>query len=74
MLALLIVGHSNKVMASELALSERTVEVYRARIMKKTAARSLAQLVRMGMEMQLMSSSPQRTKATRANRQPGPRS
>ena len=73
-LALLIAGHSNKVMASELGLSERTVEVYRARIMKKTAARSLAQLVRMGMEMQLVSSSPQRTKATRANRQPGPRS
>jgi len=70
-LALLIAGHSNKVMASELGLSERTVEVYRARVMKKTAARSLAQLVRMAMEM---SSSPQRTEATRAKRQPGPRS
>ena len=72
-LALLIAGHSNKVMASEMGLSERTVEVYRAHIMKKTASRSLAQLVRMAMEMQLTSSSPQRTKATRANRQPGRR-
>jgi two-component system response regulator FixJ len=73
-LALLIAGHSNKVMASEMGLSERTVEVYRARIMKKTAARSLAQLVRMAMEMQFMSSSQKRTRATRANREPGRRS
>jgi two-component system response regulator FixJ len=55
-------------MASELGLSERTVEVYRARIMKKTAARSLAQLVRMAMEMQFMSPSSRRTNSTRANR------
>ena len=66
--ALLIAGHANKVMAGELGLSERTVEVYRARIMKKTAARSLAQLVRMAMEMQFMSPSSQRTNSTRANR------
>ena len=66
--ALLIAGHANKVMASELGLSERTVEVYRARIMKKTAARSLAQLVRMAMEMQFMSPSSRRTNSTRANR------
>jgi FixJ family two-component response regulator len=66
--ALLVAGHPNKVMAGELGLSERTVEVYRARIMKKTAARSLAQLVRMAMEMQFMSPSSRRTNSTRANR------
>jgi len=66
--ALLVAGHANKVMAGELGLSERTVEVYRARIMKKTAARSLAQLVRMAMEMQFMSPSSQRTNSTRAKR------
>jgi two-component system, LuxR family, response regulator FixJ len=73
-LALLIAGHPNKVMASELGLSERTVEVYRARVMKKTAACSLAHLVRMAMEVQSASSSAQPTAAIRANRQPGPRS
>jgi two-component system, LuxR family, response regulator FixJ len=73
-LALLIAGHSNKVMASEMGLSERTVEVYRARVMKKTTSRSLAHLVRMTMEVQFTSSSAQRTTAARANRQPGPRS
>ena len=70
-LSLLIAGRSNKVMASELGLSERTVEVYRARVMKKTAAQSLAHLVRMAMEVQTASSSPQRTTATRANRRTG---
>jgi len=43
--ALLIAGHANKVMASELGLSERTVEVYRARIMKKNR-RALARAAR----------------------------
>ena len=67
-LSLLIMGRSNKVMASELGLSERTVEVYRARVMKKTAAQSLAHLVRMALEVQSASSSAQRTTVTRTNR------
>jgi len=52
----LIAGSSNKVMASDLRLSQRTVELYRARIMEKTGARSLAQLVRMAMELNFVPS------------------
>jgi two-component system response regulator FixJ len=40
-------GQANKVVAAELAISERTVELHRARIMQKMGVRSLAQLVRM---------------------------
>jgi len=39
-------GHSNKVVAAELGITEGTVEVHRARVMKKLAARTLADLVR----------------------------
>lgn len=42
----LLVRGSNKAIASDLGLSPRTVEVYRARIMAKTKAESLPELVR----------------------------
>ena len=44
---LLAAGRPNKVIAHELAISPRTVEIYRARIMEKTRARSLSELVRL---------------------------
>jgi FixJ family two-component response regulator len=48
-LDMLVAGKPNKVMAADLNLSQRTVEVHRARVMEKMHARSLAQLVRMTM-------------------------
>lgn len=46
-MALVADGRANKVIAIELGLSERTVEIHRAHVMEKMNARSLAHLVRM---------------------------
>jgi two-component system, LuxR family, response regulator FixJ len=43
----LIAGHPNKTIAYDLGISPRTVEVYRANLMTKMAARSLSELIRM---------------------------
>jgi two-component system response regulator FixJ len=40
-------GAANKEVAARLGLSPKTVEVHRANVMRKTRARSLAELVRM---------------------------
>ena len=46
-------GQANKTIALELSLSPRTVEVYRAGLMNKMQAKSLAELVRMVMGIDL---------------------
>jgi two-component system response regulator FixJ len=43
----LVLGKASKVIAIELGLSQRTVEIYRANIMQKMQSKSVAQLVRM---------------------------
>ena len=45
----LVQGAANKVIANDLGISPRTVEIYRANVMTKMAARNLSELVRMGL-------------------------
>ena len=47
-------GDANKIIAADLDISERTVEVHRANVMKKCQAKTLADLVRLEIEYQLI--------------------
>lgn len=49
---LVVRGKANKVVAWELGTSQRTVEIHRARVMDKMQARSLAELVRMCLQLE----------------------
>ena len=46
-MAKVVAGCANKVIAMDLGVSQRTVELHRARVMQKMAVRSLAELVRL---------------------------
>jgi FixJ family two-component response regulator len=45
-------GQANKVIAIELGISERTVEIHRSQVMHKAGVRSLADLVRMKLTLE----------------------
>jgi RNA polymerase sigma factor (sigma-70 family) len=45
-MTLVVEGNTNKSVAAELGISEKTVEVHRSRVMHKTTARSFSDLVR----------------------------
>lgn len=47
----IVAGDANKVIAIDLELSERTVELHRARIMQKMEARGLAHLIQMMLQL-----------------------
>ncbi len=48
---LIVEGSANKVIAIDLGLSERTVEIHRAKVMEKMGARSVAHLVKLHLTM-----------------------
>lgn len=49
-MGLMLEGKATKVIAIDLGMSPRTVEIHRARVMEKMRAQTLAQLVRMSLE------------------------
>ncbi len=53
----LVAGKANKVIAFDLGISPRTVEIYRANLMTKMAANSLSDLVRMAMTAGILTDS-----------------
>jgi FixJ family two-component response regulator len=51
-MAMIVDGRANKVIAIDLSLSERTVEIHRSRVMEKMGTRSVAHLVRLALALQ----------------------
>lgn len=54
-MGMVVAGKANKVIALDLGLSQRTVEIHRARVMEKMQAGSLADLVKMAIELDVTS-------------------
>jgi two-component system response regulator FixJ len=54
----LVAGDANKVIAFNLTISPRTVEIYRANVMSKMAAASLSDLVRKALVAGILDNSP----------------
>lgn len=54
----LVAGHPNKIIAFDLGISPRTVEIYRANVMNKMGATSLSDLVRMAIVSGILDGAP----------------
>jgi len=61
---LVLAGHPSKTIAHELGISQRTVEVHRASIMKKTGAKSLPDLARLALSADSNPAGPHRRRWT----------
>lgn len=59
-LTAMMAGHSNKVIARQLQISDRTVEMHRARLLAKLGVKSSAEAVRIATLAQLRPASPSR--------------
>lgn len=57
-------GQMNKVVASNLGISERTVQVHRANLMKKLGVRTLAELIHLQIEIEMEAETPLKGKET----------
>lgn len=51
-MALVVAGQTNKMIAHRLDIAVRTVEIHRSRVMEKTGAASLSELVRMAVRLE----------------------
>jgi two-component system response regulator FixJ len=71
-LALVASGKANKAMAGDLGVSQRTIEIHRARVMEKMGAVSLAQLVRMVIDLNGTSAHTPASSGTTTSRQGAP--
>jgi len=74
-MALVVTGRPNKLVADELGAAEKTIKIHRARVMEKMKANSLADLVRLmttfDFELQeLLSLEPSRTRGARRHAEP----
>jgi len=57
-LDLIVDGHTNRAIAELLTISDKTVEAHRARVMDKTGAKSLAELMKIVMALDLHQGKP----------------
>ena len=64
----LVAGKANKMIAHELNISIRTVEIHRSNVMAKMEAKSLSELIRMALFLEVASGSHERVDAPRLAR------